>query len=346
MPRFLLSALISLAYALIFAYSGTIAHPYAYRHKWYPKHWRPTPYTGKASQPLQDTGEQRTRCRQQCESTGLQLGRQARDGAKTLEIVTPGPYTRCPLTNLDYRIVCWSDFVVVCPFHPHDNALILWDSRSHKQLDAWRTPSTLDDEGRLQEHWLHAYTAYYSGDYQQALSSCQKFQESGRSEINELLIDAHLALGQGEQGLQVYARAKNQKNLSQGHCNCLLETGRFQEVAPNGPTPEQKCMAEFYLDQSEQAARSLELVKQDPLFEAYALLALKRHDECRKKCQEVIRDQGWQAAFAGNAIVTGVLSDWLSGAPQDETRAFLQKGLDAGDVTEKCRRIAPDAICR
>ena len=333
MPRFLLSALISLAYALIFAYSGTIAHPYAYRHKWYPKQWRPGPYTGKASQPLQDSSEQRNRCRQLCEGTGLQLQRQVRDGAKSVEIVTPGPYTRCPLTNLDYCVVQWSDFVVVCPFHPHDGGVILWDSRGAKQVNGWQTPTTLDDEGRLQEHWLRAYTAYFNGDYQQALSSCLKFQETGRPEANQLLIDTHLALGQAEKGLQVYTQAKNQKDLTQSHCNCLLELGRFQEVLKNAPTPVQKCMAEFNLNQLEQAAQSLDSVKREPLFEAYALLTLKRYDECHKKCREVIRDEGWQAAFAGNAIVTGVLSDWLSKAPEEQTRALLQKGLDEAPKT-------------
>ena len=86
-------------------------------------------------------------------------------------------------------------------------------------------------------------------------------------------------------------------------------------------------MAEMRLDQSEPAAQSLEAVKNDPLFEAFALLALKRYGECHKKCQEVIRDEGWQAAFAGNAIVAGVLSDWLSAAPEEQTRALLEKGL-------------------
>ena len=319
-----MSALISLAYALVFACSGTVAHPYAYRYKWYPKQWRPAPYTGKTSQPLRDTPEQLRRCRQLCESTALQLRQQVREGAQTLEIVTPGPYTRCPLTGLDYRIVRWQDFVVVCPFHPHDNALVIWDSRCARQLDSWLTPSTLDDEGRQQEHWLRAYTAFYSGDYQQAVKSAQQVN---RPEANPILIDSYLALGEAEQALKVYNQATNQKELQQGYANCLLELGRFEELLKNQPTPVQKCMAEMRLDQSEPAAQSLEAVKNDPLFEAFALLALKRYGECHKKCQEVIRDEGWQAAFAGNAIVAGVLSDWLSAAPEEQTRALLEKGL-------------------
>lgn len=330
MPRFLLSALISLAYALVFACSGTLAHPYAYRHKWYPKQWRPAPYTGRTSQPLTDSPEQLKRCRQLCESTGLQLRQQLRDGAETLEIITPGPYTRCPLTGLDYRIAQWQDFVVVCPFHPHDNAVVIWDSRCSQQLDSWRTPDTLDDEGRLRDNWLRAQTAYFSGDYQQALTSLQKLN---RPEANELLINVSLAMGQAEQGLKVYDQATNQKDLQQSHCNCLLELGRFEEVLKNQPNEVQKCMAEIQLDHSAQAAQTLESVKKDPLFEAYALLALKRYPECQKKCREVIRDGGWQAAFAGNAIVTGVLSDWLSGAAEDSTRAFLQKGLNEAPKT-------------
>ncbi|MBX3167440.1 MAG: hypothetical protein KF760_08505 [Candidatus Eremiobacteraeota bacterium] len=328
MPRFLLLALLSLAYALIFAYSGTFAHPYAYRHKWYPRQWRPTPYTGKASQPLHDTPEQFKRCRQQIENTGHQLREQLRQNAQVLEIITPGPYTRCPTTGLSYRIVRWDAFVVICPFHPHPGALVLWDSRGGQQLDAWRTPATLDDDGRLQENWLRAYTAYYSDDFQQAVKSCEKFREAKASEADELLIDSLLALGEGQRALKVYEQSPNRKDLPLSQWNCLLELGRFQEVLQSDPSPVQKCMAELYLDQTEQAAQTLEQVKQDALFEAYALLALKRYPEARKKCQEVIHDGGWQVAFAGNAIVVGVLSDWLGGAPEEQTRAFLQKGLD------------------
>lgn len=320
--------LISLAYALVFAYSGTFAHPYAYRHKWYPRPWRPTPYTGKTSQPLHDSPEQLQRCRQQIESTGQQLREQLRQEAQVLEIITPGPYTRCPTTGLSYRIVRWDAFVVVCPFHPHPNALVLWDSRGGQQLDAWRTPATLDDDGRLQDNFLRAYTAYYSNDFQQAVKSCEKIREANRTEGNELLIDSLLELGQTPKALQVYETAQNRKDLSLSQSNCLLELGRFQEVLQADPGPVARCMAELCLDQNEQAAKTLEQVKQDPLFEAYALLALKRYPEARKKCQEVIHDEGWQVAFAGNAIVVGVLSDWLSGAPEEPTRAFLQKGLD------------------
>lgn len=321
-------ALISLAYALVFAYSGTFAHPYAYRHKWYPRQWRPSPYTGKTSQPLHDTPEQLKRCRQQIESTGHQLREQLRQGAQVLEIVTPGPYTRCATTGLSYRVVRWDAFVVLCPFHPHPNALVLWDSRGGQQLDAWRTPATLDDDGRLQENYLRAYTAYYSGDYQQAVKSCEKFREGKANEANEVLIDSLLELGEPERAFQVYETAPNRKDLPLSQSNCLLELGRFQEVLKNDPGPVAKCMAELYLDQTEQATQTLEQVKQDPLFEAYALFAMKRYPEATKKCQEIIHDEGWQVAFAGNAIVVGVLSDWLAEAPEEQTRAFLQKGLD------------------
>ena len=333
MLRFLLSALISLAYALIFAYSGTIAHPYAYRHKWYPKQWRPQPYTGKASQPLGDTPDQLNRCRQLIESTGHQLRDQVRQGAETLEIVSPGPYTRCPTTGLNYAVVRWQDFVVVCTCHPHISSNVIWDSRASKQLDSWRTPTTLDDEGRIQDYYLHAYAAYFSGDYQESVKCCEKFLESKRTDVNALLIDSQLALGEASRGLEVYNEATNQKELKQSQSNCLLELGRFQEVLKNEPSEIQKCMAQFYLDQDEEAARTLETVSKDPLFEAYALLALKRHPECRKKCREVIHDLGWQAPFAGNAIIVNVISQWMTGDSSDDARTTLQKGLDEAPRT-------------
>lgn len=333
MPRFLLSVLISLAYALVFAYSGTLAHPYAYRHKWYPRKWRPLPYTGKASHPLSDTPQQLARCRELIKNTGEQLRDQVRKGEEALEIIAPGPYTRCPTTGLNYCVWRWQDYVVICTAHPHVSAQVTWDSRFAQQLDSWRTPTTLDDEGRLQDYYLHAYTAYFNGDFDTAVRCCEKFRESKRDETNAVHIDSLLALGQPDQGLKVYGAAGNQQELKQSQANCLLELGRFEEVLKNEPSEIQKCMAELYLNKDEQAARTLETVRQDPLFEAYALLGLKRHAECRKKCREVIHDKGWQAPFAANAIIVNVLSDWMSGAPEDETRATLQKGLDESPRT-------------
>ncbi|MBS2035090.1 hypothetical protein JST97_08875 [bacterium] len=334
MPRFLLSVLIGLSCTLIFAWSGTLARPYAYRHSWYPKAWRPEPYTGQTSLPLSQTPEMQKKCHDLCEATGLQLRRQVQDG-QAVKIVTPGPYTRCPTSGLDYGVMNWGDFIVVCPGQAHKQPLF-WDSRCGEVLNEWRTPSTMDDDARLRDHWLHAHTCYAIGDYATARAECEKIRAMGKSEGDLLAVQVHLASGQPEQALKLCdENLKNGQDDSwlQARYSCLLDLGRAKEVLEGKPGPVERCMAQLEADQDEEAARSLAELSDQALFKAYGLMALKRYDEARRECSNAIRDQGWQADYTGNAIVVGVLCDWLKGGADDDARQFLSKGLKEAPKT-------------
>lgn len=328
MPRLLLSVLISLGCTLIFAWSGTIAQPVAYRHSWYPKAWRPGPYTGQVSQTLSQSPELLKKCQDLCEATGLQLRRQVQEGQE-VKIITPGPYTRCPSTGLDYAVMNWTDFIVVCPGQNHKQP-VFWDSRCGTVLNEWRTPSTLDDDARIQDHWLHAQTAYALADYATAQSECEKLRSMNQHEGDMLAAQTYLASGQAEQALKVCdENLKDNENDAwlQTRYNCLLDLGRAREVLTGKPGSVERCMAQLEADQNEEAARSVAELQDQPLFKAYALMALKRYDEARQACTRAIKEQGWQADFTGNAIVVGVLCDWLKGGAEEDARQLLSQGL-------------------
>lgn len=337
MPRYLLSALVSLTYTLIFVYTGTLAEPFAYRHKWYPRRWRPGPYCGTASQPLQDTPELLRQCREQCASTGQQLQRQLHEGAQTLELEVPSSVNNCPASGLRYQSNRWGDFVVMCRAHPHSQAIVVWGSREAKIMDSWPSTAALDNEGKAQAYWFQAWSAHYSGDDLQAVQFCEKMRALARNELDDLLAQAQLALGQPQQALKVcetsIAAAKKEEALAtelafeQLRWQCLLELGKADQVLAESPDAVTRCMAQLQLDQTKEASQTLESIQDNPLFSAFALLALQRYPECRKRSEQVLKDKGWQSDYAGNAIVAGVLSDWLGGAPQDQARDFLRQGL-------------------
>ncbi|MFN8611032.1 MAG: hypothetical protein U0931_26050 [Vulcanimicrobiota bacterium] len=328
MPRFLISLLISLLSVLVFAYSGTFAHAYAYRHSWYPKKWRPGPYTGQYTQPLSETPETLKKCQELCEATGLQLRRQIQEGQE-VKIITPGPYTRCPASGLDYGVMYWGNVIVVCSGQAHKQP-VFWDSRSGKVLSQWETPSTLDDEGRLQDHWLHARTAYACGDYPTTLAECEKIRAMNKPDGDLLAMQAYLASGQPERALSLcdenLKKAEDDTWL-QSRYTCMLDLGRAKEVLDGKPSPVQRCMALLETDQNQQAADSLNTLNGEALFKAYGWMALKRYDEARQECSNAIADQGWQADFTGNAVVVGVLCDWFKGNADEDARHLLDKGL-------------------
>jgi tetratricopeptide (TPR) repeat protein len=335
LPRFLLAVLTSLAYVLVFAYSGTLARPFAYRHAWFPKKWRPGPYTGQRSQPLKETPELLKKCQELCEGTGQQVSRQVQDGQEA-KIVTPGPYTRCPATGLNYALYNFGNFVVVCPLHAHKQP-VFWDSRYNQVLSEWRTPSTLDDDGRLQDYWLHAQTAYAGGDYTTSLGECQKIKAMDKPEGDGLALACYLALGQADQGLKLcdenLKKDAANNDWLQSRYNCLLDLGRAQEVLDGKPAAVEKCMAELEADKNEEAAKTLQGLSNDPLFKAYGLMALQRYDEARQECARVLTEQGWQADFTGNAVVVGVLCDWLKGGSEEDARSFLSQALQEAPKT-------------
>lgn len=335
MPRFLLAVLISLGYVLACAYSGTIAHPYAYRYTWFPKKWRPRPYTGQKSQPLKETPELLKKCQDLCEATGQQVRRQVQDGQE-VKIITPGPYTRCPATGLNYSLFNFGNFVVVCPLHAHKQP-VFWDSRYSQVLSEWRTPSTLDDDSRLQDCWLHAQTAYVGGDYTTSLAECAKIKAMAKPDGDGLALACHLALGQADQGLKLcdenLKTEPDNNDWMQSRYNCLLDLGRASEVLDGKPGPVEMCMAQLEADKNEDAARSLDALSNDPLFKAYGLMALQRYDEARQECSRALKEQGWQADFTGNAVVVGVLCDWLKGGAEEDARSFLSQALQEAPKT-------------
>lgn len=343
MPRYLLSALISLAYVLIFVYSGTFAEPVAYRHKWYPQRWRPGPYCGTASQPLQDTPELFQQCQEQCAASGQQLQRQLKEGAKTLEFENPSSVNKCPASGLLYSTNRWDDFLVMCRAHPHSQAVVVWDSRSGKVMDSWPSTTSLDEEGKAQAYWFQAWTAHYSGDELKAVELCHQMRALHRDELDNLLAQAQLALGHAQAAMEVcdtsITAAKKDEALStelafeELRWQCLLELGKAKEVLGENPSGVTKCMAQLQLGQTQEAGKTLETIQDDPLFSAYALFSLKRFPECRKRAEQVLKEKGWQSDYAGNAVVVGVLSDWLSGAPEDGARNFLRQGLNEAPKT-------------
>ena len=219
----------------------------------------------------------------------------------------------------------------------------MWNSRDAKVMDSWPSTATLDVEGKAQAYWFQAWTAHYSGDDIQALEICNQMRALHRNELDDLRAQAQLALGHPQQALEIcdtsITAAKKDEALTteqafeQLRWECLLELGKAKEVLSENPSGVTKCMAQFQLNQTQEASKTLESIQDDPLFSAYALLSLKRYTECRKQSEQVLKDKGWQTDFTGNAIVVGVLSDWLSGAPEEQARDFLRQGLKEAPKT-------------